>query len=422
MVAEKKGIFREKSLQRLSSPERLDQTIRIIGLMDWLVILALALVVAAAIIWSVFGTIPTTVYGRGIILKPRTVIDFQSPASGYFMDAKIRTGAKVRKGQVMGTITQPQLETKLQQLQLRLAALRARHETAIALENQASDNEVQSIEKQRQGLKQQLAETQKLAQLLEAQLANIRVLKEAGAISNTSLLAAQEAFLVKRGTISELQSQIKELDSREKAIAPRTYQVTAGRLNEMLALQSEIAQTKQDLLRKTRLISPHNGTILTISTNLGKLVQEGQSLGTMENQDEDSELVALAYFKDADGKRIHKGMRMQISPDIVERERYGSIEAEVYKVSEFPITAVEVAGLVGKQDIANALVGKERTMQTVVLLKADPATFSGFKWTTSKGPPVKITTGTSANALVTLEERAPITYIIPLLRTSTGIY
>ena len=51
---EKKQIFREESLERLSSPERLDRLMQIVDRRDWLPLSTLGALVVAAIIWSIF--------------------------------------------------------------------------------------------------------------------------------------------------------------------------------------------------------------------------------------------------------------------------------------------------------------------------------------------------------------------------------
>ena len=51
-------------------------------------------------------------------------------------------------------------------------------------------------------------------------------------------------------------------------------------------------------------------------------------------------------------------------------------------------------------------------------LERDVNSSSGFMWT-SLGPNVKFSAGTTTHIYVTAEERAPITWLIPILRTWT---
>ena len=51
------SIFRQKSMDRISSPEQLNDYIRVTTPPVWLVLIAIALLLAGMLAWSVFGTL-----------------------------------------------------------------------------------------------------------------------------------------------------------------------------------------------------------------------------------------------------------------------------------------------------------------------------------------------------------------------------
>lgn len=51
------GIFREKSIERVSSPEALNDYIRVTSPSVWIVLLAIVLLLAGMLAWSIFGRI-----------------------------------------------------------------------------------------------------------------------------------------------------------------------------------------------------------------------------------------------------------------------------------------------------------------------------------------------------------------------------
>ena len=53
------GLFREKSLERVSSPEQLDDYIRVTTPSVWIVLAATVIILAGMLAWSVFGTVIT---------------------------------------------------------------------------------------------------------------------------------------------------------------------------------------------------------------------------------------------------------------------------------------------------------------------------------------------------------------------------
>ena len=54
---EKRQIFREKSIERVSSPEQLDDYIKVTTPSVWLILSATIALLAGIIIWGVFGKI-----------------------------------------------------------------------------------------------------------------------------------------------------------------------------------------------------------------------------------------------------------------------------------------------------------------------------------------------------------------------------
>ncbi len=51
------GIFREKSMERVSSPEELNDYIRVTTPSVWIVLIALAVLLVGMLGWSIFGTV-----------------------------------------------------------------------------------------------------------------------------------------------------------------------------------------------------------------------------------------------------------------------------------------------------------------------------------------------------------------------------
>ncbi len=127
-------------------------------------------------------------------------------------------------------------------------------------------------------------------------------------------------------------------------------------------------------------------------------------------------LVSLAYFTIGDGKRIQPGMQIMITPDTVQREEFGGILGSVTSVSTFPITKHIAAELIGNVELADALISQNGQMQVIAQLNLDPSTFSGYRWSSAKNSPrQKLSPGTTTSVRVILEEKAPITFVFPIL-------
>ncbi|MFO7717174.1 MAG: hypothetical protein R6Y91_01230, partial [Desulfohalobium sp.] len=68
-MANGKKLFRNVSLERLSSPEQLDQVLQVTTPKGWLALLTLAGMIAIALIWGIFGSLPTKVTGMGMFIS-----------------------------------------------------------------------------------------------------------------------------------------------------------------------------------------------------------------------------------------------------------------------------------------------------------------------------------------------------------------
>ena len=57
LVMVKKSIFRKKSLEQISTPEQLDDYIKVTKPSVWVVLIATILLIAGVLVWAVFGKI-----------------------------------------------------------------------------------------------------------------------------------------------------------------------------------------------------------------------------------------------------------------------------------------------------------------------------------------------------------------------------
>ncbi|MCJ8279057.1 MAG: NHLP bacteriocin system secretion protein, partial [Rivularia sp. ALOHA_DT_140] len=60
-------------------------------------------------------------------------------------------------------------------------------------------------------------------------------------------------------------------------------------------------------------------------------------------------------------------------------------------------------------------------IEAIAKLEIDSKTLSGYKWSSSQGPRLEVSPGTTTTVRVTVEERAPITFVLPILREWSGI-
>ncbi|MBC8160006.1 MAG: NHLP bacteriocin system secretion protein [Roseiflexaceae bacterium] len=93
--------------QPVSSPEHLDQLLRVTTLPGWVALGALSALLLAAIIWGVAGTIATTVTGDTILLRGGRVYGVIAPVAGEISGVFVKVGDLVTEGQVVAIMTPP---------------------------------------------------------------------------------------------------------------------------------------------------------------------------------------------------------------------------------------------------------------------------------------------------------------------------
>ena len=477
MTEEPKKIFRTKALERLSSPEELDQVLQIVTRKSWIPLASLGGLLLIAIWWSISGQIPVTVEGVGLLVYPRQIVSFQLPASGQVVDLTVKVGDFVHKGQILGRINQPALQQNLDQERVRLAELQERNSKIVPLRDKKTDLEKQANERERRILKERIesvlrtAESQKaknevyfkkqqeaLQQLREVKLTldkhfkerydSFESLRKDGIISNDAAqnarqdyinnqvqiadlelqiheselqqLRAEESFQQQLDLVANLQTQLRDLEIKAQEIDQQQLETNSATALQIQEVERTIARYEEDLRTKSQIVNEYTGRILEITASAGQIVSAGQRMGAIETEDPHGKLLAVGYFQVSDGKKIEPGMDVRISPATVERERYGSILGKIVSVSPFPVTTEAITNVVGNAEVAQVLSAGGTKIEVFADLSTDPSSLSGYRWTSGKGPDIKITAGTTGGLRTTVEYRRPITFIIPILRRWSG--
>ncbi|WP_041669518.1 hypothetical protein [Acetobacterium woodii] len=94
-------VFREKNLERISSPEQLTDYIKVSNPSAWIVLGAVVVLLISVLIWSVFGTIPTTLTVMASVKDGISVGYVDSNSA-----AKIKSGMTVKIGDATGTVSE----------------------------------------------------------------------------------------------------------------------------------------------------------------------------------------------------------------------------------------------------------------------------------------------------------------------------
>jgi hypothetical protein len=91
-------IYRKTALDKISSPEQLDKSLKITSPLSWLVLVGLTLIVVVVVIWSIVGRIPETITTQGVLVEPNGVCSIFAKESGTVVEVSMDSGDQVSIG------------------------------------------------------------------------------------------------------------------------------------------------------------------------------------------------------------------------------------------------------------------------------------------------------------------------------------
>ncbi|MBM3267559.1 MAG: NHLP bacteriocin system secretion protein [Candidatus Sericytochromatia bacterium] len=411
------------------------------------------------------------------------VVQIESRGSGPLVDLRVKRGDLVTKGQIMAVIDMPQTRTQLESLRAELSSAQDAIAKRQPIESQKDRVEREALERQRRDLATRIAQldqsgTAALASQIEALAGQRKALdirrKDAarltgslkkawetrkglqarGVLSEAVVFEAERQYLDSIHDLNDLENQIRDIESRrlevrrtyleakhriaslegerrdlqtrEKALDIAYLQAQGESESRIRGLEQQVSDLESQLRTQGLVVSDYDGRVLEVAGIVGQVVGLGTKLGALQivslgdEASSSAGLQGVAYFTVGDGKRIQPGMTVQLTPATVKREEFGGIVGTVAHVSAFAVSRDSAANLVNSSDVAAQLTKDGKTIEVFVDLQADPGSRSGYRWSASQGPKIPITAGTTGEARVTVERMAPISLILPIMRSVSG--
>ena len=457
------GIFPKVSLERLSSPEQLDQLFSVTTPRAWFALIAIGFILAASLLWGIFGSVSTKVNGQGMIIKSHGVYNITHTGGGQISDVRVAVGDVVKRGDVVARVDQPELvgqindlKTELEHLKkLELSGTGPGEEESLGSELSGLYDLNRQIKEARSSLPYEEANYKSavLGMQYEMQRAEIRLeqaklnekntqhymdklttLYEGGAVSEHELNNAKKDLELARLETRAAAEELAKLSAGEWQETVITYraklqqaQLNVQLLEEQFATtkamkisetENKISKLQDELNLKMEVVSRVDGRVLEVRARKGDLIQPGANLVSLERMGNTVKLEVILYVKAEEGKNIMPGMEAQISPSTVKKEEYGFMLGRVVSVSEYPATAQGMMISLGSEELVSKLSGEGAPLEVRIDVVTDESTVSGYKWSSSKGPPLKINSGTLCTGTVAVSQMRPIGMVIPMVKKS----
>lgn len=402
-----KALFRKASIERLSSPDQLDELLVVVKPNGWIALCSICLLILGIGIWSFVGSIPITAQGKGILLEPTGLQTVTNRTAGLLVKILVSTGDDVKEGQLIAILDNPILSIKLTSAQHNLVGIREalKHlEDEYAVEKEIKQNELKS----KIDLETSLLEEQKkkISELTE----NMQKAPE------TQKSSLEQQITENRIRLEEYQKELQLLQSQI------LLSETSTKIQEM-RWELQKAQTEADLLSEEKnglfITAPKDGRVIQLDVDLGKQIPAGTSIMWMEAaEDQNKPLPFYAFIPTSMGEKIKEGMEAQINLLSVNQQLYGYLLGTVSEVLPYAASesAQQLAGISSKE-LKEYLQMGPSSMLVLITLTPDPSTPSGYKWTTKKGPSQRLGIGSKGDVRIIIEKKSPISYVLPPVKT-----
>jgi len=412
-------IFREVALERLSSPDELDRLLKVTDFKGWIAQLTIFALIVLALTWGYIGRIPSVVSGQGVIVRRGGVLNVVAAGSGVVAQLKVKVGDRISEGQIVTTVAQPAILEKRKNVELALAQARRERDWSHALRVQQAKMETAAIQRQHDNAQLEAKHLEEQAALAAEIVAGQDQLFAAGIIIKQKAIEAKQNLAAVQDRVASVHAHLQELEAQEFSIQAKVQEEDAQKQLGIEELERNLSAVEKDLEIAGNVISPYRGEVLEVKVSAGATVAASDPVVSIQPDVQDLEV--LLYLPAARAKDVRKGMEAMISPSSVKPEEYGFIKGYVSYVSDFPDTPAELMHNFQNEVLVKALTGEGPVTGLHVEMDRNPKTFSGYQWSSSRGPNLTLSGGTLCTAEVVTRWQRPVELMLPALRKTFGL-
>ena len=418
----KSDIFRQDLLDKLSSPEELDQLMKVTSPRGWLILFTIGLIMLTAVLWSIFGTIPTVVSGQGMLIRTGGVYPIVANGSGQILEVNVVSGEIVEPGQVVARIKQEELTNQIDALRNKIFALekdlketrefvatsKTLRDTLHANKKAAIKDSIQTKQRQQEHLKDKIESQERLL--------------ESGLITEKKIFQTRFEYESLKNEILEARNQLESLTLEKKQTENQYREKIASLILDLNSQKRRLDNLLYQRTKKGEIVSSYYGKIIDTLHSQGSFVNKGAPILRMERMGRNiQDIEVLFYVNPRDGKKIRGGMTARISPSTVKKEEFGVVLGMVTNVSNFPATKEGMMDMLSNQDLVRNLSKKGAPFEVSANLTPSRDSYSGYVWTSREGPEITLTSGIICDVEVVVKENPPITLVIPSIKKWLGL-
>lgn len=379
----------------------------------------IAFIVAAVITiaWGIFGSIPQKIEGIGEISTKGGLHRVNALYGGQLTHVRANINDVVNKGDVIFIVRQPEMESKINELEASVKQLKAKRALILSGNNKNTSlkKKVDNLGEKR--LQDKLSENQKTIDFLEKKVSQEKELYDKGLITYSQYFSTQSS-------LTEVKTERIGLNEQLSLITLNSEEWNLGKnitekdiVDQVAILEKELEDLNKEYKLRTEVKAKTNGIVRQINAKAGDIVSSELILAVINEDEKTSKSYLLnLYVPFSSNELITGGMEVDIQPFNVDYNRYGWLKGTVIEASPFVSSSKSLVNDLQNGDLVSLIESKGAVYKVVVQLNTDPNTFSGFDWSNKKGPPFKIYPGQMTRAFVNVKEKAPIDYLLPIFK------
>ena len=393
--------------------------IRVTSPAGWYALLVLGALLSVALIWGCFGSIPTKVQGQGILIREGGVSTVVATGTGQVDEVAVQVGDYVRNGQVVTRLYDPLKLTELRNARADLQEAKSQYEQLREFTSKDAGFQAQSQEAQKKNISASIKALDEQVQFARRQLARQEELLAKGLIIPARVEATRQSLNAALEGIAAQKIKQQDIVTQQYALKNRHRQTLEETGNRIATLERRIAMMEKAQLYDARVVSKLTGRVLEVLVLPGQMVSMGQPVVRVGSRE--SKLEALLFVPATEGKKIERGMAIDINPGTVKREEHGSVLGIVTFVASYPASYEGMASLLGNEQLARTLSAAGAPMVVRADLIPDTDTPSGYKWSSGKGPAAPLHGGVICTGEVVVKTARPISLVIPFIKETLGV-
>ena len=216
-------------------------------------------------------------------------------------------------------------------------------------------------------------------------------------------------------TVMQLEAQVKvdqkNVDNQIEVIYSQFHATKASVLSQLKTEYEEYCKKK----KQAQIKAIETGTIYDLGISIGNVINRGGEVARLQPGDGDDRVI-VCYVPVQSGKKVQEGMKALIYPSTVNKQEYGHMEAEVTNVAPYITSMEDIQKQLGNDKLVEVFLKDGPVVEVTCTLRTSDKTASGYYWSSNKGSNIQIKTGTMVEADIVVEEKAPITMLIPYIK------